>query len=580
MHEIETLCENLLHTWCEALLSLQTQDGAFACPACGIPHGRCFDAMYPFLYLFRITGNEKWRKGALDLFSWAERNVSQADGSYRNDLSSPWTGTTVFSLIQMLDSLVSFGSLLEADDRQRLACRARRAADYLFAYDDLQRRNINYPVANSLALYLAYLYYGDNRYLAKSNEYVSAWKGCLTQNHLIYGEGTPREERTAKGCAPVDIGYNLEESLPSMIRLGLLCGNRELIELAGKALSAHLWFVLSDGGIDDSFGSRSFKWTYYGSRTSDGMAAAFLMLRKQNPAFVWAAFQNLKLQEACTVDGLLSGGPGYGAAGQKPCVHHSFTHAKVLAYILQERLWDEPQVQRPELPRYAFDGVKSFPELSTSIISHGGYTATITTNDWVYLAQGHPGGGSISLLQHKAAGVLLVSSMNEYVLKEKNNMQLPVGVGHHECLTPRIELSKAGQVYASVYDFSATMHVSGSEVTARGFLTNSRGEQEKEHPYSFSYELDDGGLRMTACWADGKLILPVVTERGDIVSTDSMGIVIERRTGWLIRIALEQYELPYRQERVFHLVPGFEAIRIDCGPIDGKTTIRIKVERQ
>lgn len=586
MRELETLCEELLDTWCETLLSLQTQDGVFECPACGIPHGRCFDAMYPFLFMFRSTGDSKWREAAMSLFSWAERNVSQEDGSYRNDLSSAWTGTTVFSLIQMLDSLAEFGDLLAERDSTLVAARARRAAEYLFAFDDLKTRNINYPISNSLALYLSYRYFREEKYLAKSNEYIADWKNCLTLNHLIYGEGRPRETRTVKGTAPIDIGYNLEESLPSLIRLGLLSENRELLELGEKSLSAHLFFLLSDGGIDNSFGSRSFKWTYYGSRTSDGMAVAFLMLRKKNPAFAQAALQNLKLQKACTVDGLLSGGPMYGAAGQKSCVHHSFAHAKVLAYILQEGLCGEASLDTtsPEkklseenpFPRYLLDGIRSLPELSTSIISHGGYTATITANDWIYLPEGHPSGGSLSLLQHKDAGVLLISSMNDYIPKEKNNMQLPVDVKHHECLTPRIEMESGESVYTSVYDFSATMaQTSDRGISVGGTLTGRSGKQGI--PYAFLYCLDNDGLTMTAYCDGGKLVLPVVTMPGDIVSTTS-GMVVIRRDRWLIRIALDAYDLPYRLERVFNLIPGFEAIRIDCELTHGKTAIRIKVE--
>lgn len=577
MREIEALCEEMLTTWCESLLSLQAPDGSLECPACGISHGRCFDAMYPFLFLYCTTEDEKWRKAAMNLFHWAERNVSQEDGSYWNDTSSTWTGITVFSLIQMLDSLISFGDLLDDRDRAIVTGRARRAADYLFDFDDLKTRNINYPIANSLAMYLAYLYYRDEKYLAKSDEYVAVWKDCLTPNLLIYGEGRPREARTTKGNAPIDIGYNLEESLPSMIRLGLLSKNEALVELGERSLTAHLMFFLSDGGIDNGFGSRSFKWTYYGSRTSDGMAAAFLMLKDRNPAFGRAALLNLKLQKACTVNGLLSGGPAYGAAGQKPCVHHSFTHTKVLAYILQEGLCTDSSVGEPEFPRYALDGIHAFPELSTSIVSHSGYTATITANDWIYLPEGHPSGGSVTLLQHREAGVLLVSSMNDYVLQEKNNMQRPLGVGHHECLTSRIEIDEKGTIYTSTYDFSATMtQTSRFGISVNGVLTSRAGEQA--YPYSFAYVLGDDGLTMTAEYGEGILVLPVVVEQKDIVSTFPGEISIQRN-GWRIRIRPGDYVLPYQMERVFHLIPGFQAIRIDCRPIDKKTTIRIKVER-
>lgn len=567
----------MLGTWSDRLLSLQTEDGSFACPACGFPHGRCFDAMYPFLYLYRSTENDKWLKGALCLFAWAERNVSQKNGSYLNDIHSTWTGTTVFSLIQLLDSLTDFGDVLGEANRDRIADRVRKAAEYLYTFDDLKTRNINYPVADSLALYLAYQYYGDSRYLAKSNEYVAVWKQCFTSDFLLFGEGTPREKQTAKRNVPVDIGYNLEESLPSLIRLGLMSDNKELVDLGLQSLKAHLYFLLSDGGIDNSFGTRSFKWTYYGSRTSDGMSAAFLMLKEKNPEFVWAAVRNLRLQKECMVDGLLAGGPMYGAAGQKPCIHHAFTHAKVLAFILQKHLYEGTETRTTELPRYRLEGIKSFPELSTCIISHGLYTATVTASDWVYLPEGHPGGGSVSLLHHMDAGLLLASSMNEYILKERFNMQEPCDVGHHECLTTRIEQEKDGVSYASLYDFSASLEEGSGVVHASGILKDKHGE--KLCPYAFSYTFDGDGFLVTAWYKEGRLIMPVVVEAEDEIAPLDGKLVIRRRN-WVITVSTKQYELPYGLERVFSLVPGFQAVKISCAPIQGKTMIHIKVEKK
>lgn len=576
MNEIEGLCGELLDTWCESLLFLQSSDGSIRCPACEIDHGRCFDAMYPFFRLYDSSGDRRWYDGAMRLFFWAEGHVSQEDGSYKNDITSAWTGTTVFSLIQLLDSLMAFGSGFADSDRKLLVDRARRAAEYLYAYDDLRNRNINYPIANSLALYLAYQYFGDARYREKSDEYVSVWKSCFTPHGLLYGEGNPREARTAKGNAPIDIGYNLEESLPSIIRLGMLSGNEELVRLGESALVAHLPFILSDGGMDNSFGSRSFKWTYYGSRTSDGMIGACLLLRERSPLFSWIALQNLRLQKTCTLAGLLAGGPGYGAAGQVPCVHHSFTHAKVLAYILQERLYGDGTIQEIELPRYQMNGIRYYPELATAVSSFGGYTATITANDWIYLPEGHPSGGSISLFHHVDAGPILVASMNDYVRKEKNNMQLPRNVKYHECLTPRIEMRASDQLYASIYDFSATIHDLGDVVTVSGSLTSRNGW--KASPYMFVYRLDDDGITITVEYQEGIFIIPLIMMPGDVVET-APGTVVIMRNEFLIRITLGRHVLPYHQHRIFHLVPGFQALRIDCMPESGKSTVCINVER-
>ena len=95
--------------------------------------------------------------------------------------------------------------------------------------------------------------------------------------------------------------------------------------------------MLPDGGWDNSIGTRNFKWTYWGGRTSDGCQAALNHLGKDDVAFAESALRNLELYKACTHQGLLMGGPHYARHGEEPCIHHTFCHAKVLAEALDER---------------------------------------------------------------------------------------------------------------------------------------------------------------------------------------------------------------------------------------------------
>ena len=122
---MEKLCRDLLKEWCEALLRLQIKNfgdprlnGALLCPACGKIHGRCFEAMYPFLCMAAWEKEEKWVAAAERLFTWAEQTVSQADGSFLNDIDSGWTGTTVFNVIQLADCLLFHEDLLSEKTRE------------------------------------------------------------------------------------------------------------------------------------------------------------------------------------------------------------------------------------------------------------------------------------------------------------------------------------------------------------------------------------------------------------------------------------------------------------------------------
>ena len=56
------LLQDLLRVWCDGMLRVQIHDpdhpelhGALGCPACNKIHGRCMDAVYPFLYMAEST---------------------------------------------------------------------------------------------------------------------------------------------------------------------------------------------------------------------------------------------------------------------------------------------------------------------------------------------------------------------------------------------------------------------------------------------------------------------------------------------------------------------------------------------
>ena len=61
---------DLLQQWCDAMIRLQPHDlgpefdGGLLCPACKYQHGRCGDAVYPFMYMADRTGDRKYVEAA------------------------------------------------------------------------------------------------------------------------------------------------------------------------------------------------------------------------------------------------------------------------------------------------------------------------------------------------------------------------------------------------------------------------------------------------------------------------------------------------------------------------------------
>lgn len=583
---MEKTCRDLLKVWCESLLHLQIKDtgnprldGGILCPACGRIHGRCFEAMYPFLCMAAYEKDEKWVKAAEQLFVWAEHTVSQDDGSFFNDIDSDWKGTTVFNAVQLADCLLLHEDLLSAETKEAWRRRLRRAAEFLYRFNELKYNNINYTVSNALALFECGLVFGGDRYKKKAKELADRVQPLFTKNGLLYGEGIPHKEKSPRGCRPVDIGYNVEESLPSLALYGRLSEDENALAAAEKGLEAHLAFLLENGAWDNSFGTRNYKWSYWGSRTSDGCALGYLLLADSNVDFAAAAARNLKLLKECTVDGLLAGGLHYGQAGQAPCVHHTFTHAKVLAGILDRKLCREvPSEMR--LPRQREEKIRYYPEIESWIVTKGRMTGTVTAYDWEYIRGGHVGGGTLSLLHHEQAGTLLCAGMSKYTLVEPNNMQVPFGI-MHECLALRIEAKVKGITYSSLYDDKVRVKMEGDEVIVRGNLRDyaRNTDSERDLKYRISYQFSDDGVSIRAKFTEGTLICPVVSSSDESVSVkaDGGGLYIKKgeRSVWVNSDC--GIALPYGTERIFNLIPGLQALRVQTRPRGGRVEMWIKV---
>ena len=120
--EFDTLTNNLLADWCDGMLAHQINDpsdsirnGALACPSCEHIHGRCWEAVYPFLRMAKVTGEKKYLDTAIKLFDWS-KNVSGADGRWTNDLDpKSWQGTSIFGAIALAEAIHYHGDLLSKE---------------------------------------------------------------------------------------------------------------------------------------------------------------------------------------------------------------------------------------------------------------------------------------------------------------------------------------------------------------------------------------------------------------------------------------------------------------------------------
>jgi hypothetical protein len=424
----------------------------------------------------------------------------------------------------------------------------------------------------------------------------------FTPNNLLFGEGHPQTAITAKKCRPVDLGYNVEESLPSLAQYALLTNDKPVLEKTIAALRAHMEFMLPDGAWDNSWGSRNYKWTWWGSRTSDGCHPAYVLLAEHEPKFREVAYRNLELMSACTHNNLLYGGPHYFEHGDQPCIHHTFTHAKSLATVLDSNAAATPS-PRLTIPRDEPYTIKSFPEIATHLAATGPWRATITNYDFEYVERvqsggggasggGHASGGALSLLYHQQLGPILTASMTQYQMIEISNQQVHLDKPHM-CLTPRIELT-GKQTYTSLSDFEASTTFLLEQVGAAkeiSFLTQGRLLTASHQPppngeahYHLKYNLTSSTVEITASVDAAsqtplQFILPVISSSNEaFTQPDPKTIRITKPKGTLtITTSAPQGFAPIPRERTFNLVPGFEAIPITI-PMQPGQQIEIRLE--
>ena len=590
----------LLRDWSDAMLKQQIvnvsnleEHGALNCPSCEHIHGRCMDAVYPFLYMADKTGDQKYVEGAKLVMLWADNNVSQKDGSWtviKNPKS--WKGITIFGAIALAEALHYHGHVLDEETRKTWTIRLEKAGQYVFDTFTIDFTNINYPGTAIYGLNLIGEVLKRDDFKEKSKELAKQIKEYFTINEgLLFGECKPDSKKlSSKKLLGVDLGYNVEETLNSLVMYALKENDQELLQILTKSLNSHLEFMLPDGSWDNSWGNRMYKWSYWGSRTCDGSQPAFAMMAHINPAFGTAALKNTELLKECTKDGLIHGGPGFILANIPPCIHHTFTHAKPLATMLDH--WEHlPKINaNAALPRATSDGVKHFKDLDVYLFARGDWRGTVSAYDAEYHYKEdyrQASGGALGILYHNKVGLLATASMAIYQMVEPYNQQ--VQPNKDICLTPRIEVYKNNVWYTNLYDLPATV-VPKDENETIELVANVNLKNEDRvmldnsaNHFQINYQCDENQMQITIktnqqITLPTAFVLPIVSPNNEEVKNISQNEITIQKSEGLVRlkantrIKIKEME----SNRTFNMVPGVEALPFEIF-FEGTNELKISI---
>lgn len=540
----KTKVYNLMKDWCDELLKTQLSlpdpllDGAIVCPGCAVVHGRCADMVLPLVLLYRDTRDEKYLTAAKKLIDWTEYNLLSENDDYRNDLANRWKGTNIFTCLMLGETLHRFHDVLDKETFTKWDAIFRRRAAASIGWCEKAGPHINYNAGAAAMFAFAYNYTGEKKFLDNAIKQEQFCRAHFDKEGLFFGEGKPLDGTTAKGCHFIDMGYNLEESIPLLVLHALWMKDDEKIKYYTDRAIDHLGFLLPDGAIDNSWGTRQNKWTYWGSRTSDGMHEGLVYAAKDNPVIAKAVRRNVELLDNCTVDGRLYGGLMYHAADEPACIHHAFDKVKSLAVLYLEMGDEFETCEDAVLPRES-DGVKSYQNGYLYTVTKGDFVATVNACDTHIYSCSETGGGAISMLWNKKYGAVMAATMYRFVTTEPMNMQIGRHVDEEVCATARLgssDTDKTVELKQNDYTITAKSEQSGFEIR-----------------YEFCADCVKINILSNK---DSEYILPIISQKGDSVAVKENEVIFKD----ILSVSFdgECSVTPDGEKRHFHPVGGFQ----------------------
>lgn len=547
---------NLMKDWCDELLKTQLSmpdpllDGALLCPACAVVHGRCADMVLPLVLLYKETGEERYIIAAKKLIDWTEYNLLSEHKDYRNDLANRWKGTNIFTCLMLGETLHRFGDVLDDETFTKWDAIFRERAAAAIGFCEDVGPHINYNAGAAAMFAFAYNYTGEQKFLDQALKQEAFCRAHFDDEGLFFGEGKPLDGTTPKGCHFIDMGYNLEESIPLLVLHALWMKNEEKLKFYTDRTIDHLGFLLPDGAIDNSWGTRQNKWTYWGSRTSDGMHEGFVHIAKNNPVIAKAVRRNIELLADCTVDGRLYGGLMYHSANEPACIHHAFDKVKSLAVLYLEMGDEYEDCLSAELPR-EIEGVKLYQNGYLYTVTKGDFVATVNACDTHIYPSCETGGGAISMLWNKEYGAVMAATMYRFVTTEPMNMQIQRHVDEELCNTARIGLSDTDKTVELAQD--------GYAITATS----------DKNGFKIKYDFSDDAVNISiSSNKDSEYILPIVSKAGDSVELFENEVLFNN----MLSVSFDsEYTIdPADEKRHFHPVGGFQYKHISLPVVANK----------
>jgi hypothetical protein len=536
-----------LYKLCDAMIVSQVKTagqnnyGALVCPSVNpdnnAVHSRGAEAAYPLAVAFKRSGKNEYLRACKILGDWLVK-IQNGDGSWDEEYPTiSWRGTTTDQLVGLSAAYLLIKDSLTVSQKSAWQSSISKAAEYCMGSG---ASNLNYVATKGVALWFASnaMNSPNQGWKSKAEELLATTVNAANADGLLSGED-----------GGVDIGYNIAQTIGYVALYGKLTEQTKYIDVAVKLLTAHSKFIYPNGSVDNSWGTRGFKWMYEsGTKTAPGVHFTLALVADKSDAFASAAGLCIDyLNKKCIQNGLLIYGPHAPrhASCTPPCNYLNFCRAHSVALALEYGANLASTLSAP----VATARSTYFPTVKVAVVRTRDIMATVTASGAGSSA--NPRGGSICNLWWKDFGdngYMQTSSQTTYDRKE--GMHMPTEQDLLP-LTPRIELAGG---FSNLYEKDAKIEVTtiGDAVTivTSGQLKNSGGQSSNSN-YTITNSFRDSEVRKTftlngVAGKTVRIVEPFVNDSGTtFTSANDSSVTIAPAKGgkWIVEIV--KSDVPY-----------------------------------
>lgn len=501
-------------------------------------HSRGAEAVYPFAVAFKHSQNAKYADAAVILGNWLA-SIQTATGSWIEEwpATGGWDGTTADQLISMAGAYAILKPRLTAQESALWDASITKAAD--FVQVTFPKGNINYTPTGAVSLVMASKAVASPKasWLTKAASLMDATIASINADNFVTGEGSG-----------VDLGYNIAQTIGYIAMYGKLMSSATHVDRAASLLKTHAYFMYPNGAIDNSWGTRSFKWTLEsGTKTAPGIYFSYALLADKDPTIERGAQLALAFlrDHSLQAQGWVQYGPHASRHpdSDPPSNYSTFARAQSIATAVE---YGAAASQIAPIAAENKNWFKYFPTVATGILRTDKIMATMSAYGQIatYSRQEVVRGGSVSALWFEGygpTGFLQVSSTTIYSREEPLHMP---NEGVLLPLTPRIETTSGGYA-TNVYDDKAMLTVSavadGMQAKATGALKTVAGATSgTTFTWTYQFGKDTYSKEVDVSSATNvRIVEPFVDNTGNqyvMQGTDTMQIVTQGGATWQFKV--------------------------------------------